>query len=146
MNSVKIGGDTLFILLGMIMVLAMHTGLAFLKLGTVRKRNQVNAPAKILIDFAVSIIAYLFIDYLVAYGVNFFIGADMLAQQNGYELVRFFFLLILATATPAVISGDVTECSHLEPQLVTTFALVSFVYPSFGGIAWNERFGAQHWL
>ena len=43
MDTLKQGSDTLFILLGAIMVLAMHSGFAFLELGTVRKKNQVNA-------------------------------------------------------------------------------------------------------
>lgn len=146
MNSIKTGGDALFILLGAIMVLAMHAGFAFLELGTVRKKNQVNALVKILVDFAVSTIAYFFIGYSVAYGVNFFTGADVLAQQNGYELVKFFFLLTFAAAIPAIISGGIAERSRFEPQLAATFVLVGFVYPFFEGIAWNQRFGIQHWL
>ena len=146
MNTIKTGGDALFILLGAIMVLAMHAGFAFLELGTVRKKNQVNALVKILVDFAVSTIAYFFIGYSVAYGVNFFTGADVLAQQNGYELVKFFFLLTFAAAIPAIISGGIAERSRFEPQLAATFVLVGFVYPLFEGIAWNERFGIQHWL
>ncbi|MEV9163434.1 hypothetical protein AB0127_27460, partial [Klebsiella pneumoniae] len=65
----KTGADALFILLGAIMILAMHAGFAFLELGTVRKKNQVNALVKILADFAVSTIVYFFIGYYVAYGV-----------------------------------------------------------------------------
>ncbi len=146
MNTIKTGGDALFILLGAIMVLAMHAGFAFLELGTVRKKNQVNALVKILVDFAVSTIAYFFIGYSIAYGVNFFTGADVLAQQNGYELVKFFFLLTFAAAIPAIISGGIAERSRFEPQLAATVVLVGFVYPFFEGIAWNERFGIQHWL
>src|SRR5437870_13836779 len=98
MNPTRNGGDALFILLGAVMVLAMHAGFAFLELGTVRRKNQVNALVKILVDFAVSTIAYFFIGYSLAYGVNFFSGAETLAQKSGYELVRFFFLLTLAAA------------------------------------------------
>jgi len=83
MEAVKAGNDTLFILLGAIMVLAMHAGFAFLELGTVRKKNQVNALVKIIVDFAVSTIAYFFIGYGIAYGVHFFAGAESLEQKNG---------------------------------------------------------------
>ena len=51
MEALKSGADTLFILLGAIMVLAMHAGFAFLELGTVRRKSQVNALVKILTDF-----------------------------------------------------------------------------------------------
>ena len=135
--------DTLFILLGAIMILAMHAGFAFLELGTVRHKNQVNALVKILADFAVSTLAYFFIGYAVAYGVGFFQGAEQLAQKNGYELTKFFFLLTFAAAIPAIVSGGIAERARFNPQLAATFALVALVYPLFEGIAWNQRFGVQ---
>jgi Amt family ammonium transporter len=146
MEILKTGSDALFILLGAIMVLAMHAGFAFLELGTVRKKNQVNALVKILVDFAVSTIAYFFIGYSIAYGVNFFSGAELLAEKNGYELVKFFFLLTFAAAIPAIISGGIAERAKFNPQLIATFVLVGFVYPFFEGIAWNQHYGIQAWI
>ncbi|CAE6747459.1 Ammonia channel [Paraburkholderia domus] len=146
MESLKTGTDTLFLLLGAAMVLAMHAGFAFLELGTVRKKNQVNALVKILVDFSVSTIAYFFIGYTIAYGVQFFGSAESLAAHNGYALVRFFFLLTFAAAIPAIVSGGIAERSKFNPQLFATFVLVGFVYPFFEGIAWNGRFGIQGWL
>ena len=146
MEALKYSNDTLFILLGAVMVLAMHAGFAFLELGTVRRKNQVNALVKILVDFSVSTIAYFFIGYTVAYGVNFFAGAEVLAQKNGYELVKFFFLLTFAAAIPAIVSGGIAERARFNPQLAATFLLVGFVYPFFEGIAWNQHYGFQGWL
>ncbi|MBI5718468.1 MAG: ammonium transporter [Burkholderiales bacterium] len=146
MEQLKPGTDALFILLGAIMVLAMHSGFAFLELGTVRKKNQVNALVKILVDFAVSTIAYFFVGYLVAYGVSFFAGAETLAARNGYELVKFFFLLTFAAAIPAIVSGGIAERARFGPQLAATAVLVGVVYPVFEGIAWNQRFGIQAWI
>ena len=73
--------DLFFLLLGAVLVLAMHAGFAFLELGTVRHKNQVNALVKILVDFAVSTIAYFFIGYSIAYGINFFEPAAVLTQE-----------------------------------------------------------------
>ena len=146
METLKSGSDALFILLGAIMVLAMHAGFAFLELGTVRKKNQVNALVKILVDFAVSTVAYFFIGYSIAYGVNFFSGAEVLAEKNGYELVKFFFLLTFAAAIPAIVSGGIAERAKFNPQLIATFLLVGFVYPFFEGIAWNQHYGIQAWI
>ena len=146
MEALQSGSDVLFILLGGIMVLAMHSGFAFLELGTVRKKNQVNALVKILVDFSVSTIAYFFIGFSVAYGVNFFSGADVLMAKNGFELTRFFFLLTFAAAIPAIISGGVAERARFNPQLIATFVIVGFIYPFFEGIAWNQAFGIQAWL
>lgn len=146
MEALKQGSDSLFILLGAIMVLAMHAGFAFLELGTVRKKNQVNALVKILVDFSVSTVAYFAVGYGVAYGTSFFTGAEQLAAKNGYELVKFFFLLTFAAAIPAIISGGIAERARFGPQLIATAVIVGLVYPVFEGITWNQGFGVQAWI
>lgn len=146
MEVLKSGSDVLFILLGAIMVLAMHSGFAFLELGTVRKKSQVNALVKILSDFSVSTIAYFFIGYGIAYGVNFMGSAEQLAEKSGFELVKFFFLLTFAAAVPAIVSGGIAERAKFNPQIAATFLLVGFVYPFFEGIAWNDQYGVQAWI
>jgi Amt family ammonium transporter len=143
MDSFRTGADAVFILLGAIMILAMHAGFAFLELGTVRKKNQVNALVKILVDFAISTIAYFFVGYWIAYGVNFFGSTEVMMEKSGFELVKFFFLLTFAAAIPAIISGGIAERARFHPQLAATALLVGFVYPLFEGIAWNQRFGFQ---
>src|SRR6188472_2526281 len=146
MEALKAGTDTLFILMGAVMVLAMHAGFAFLELGTVRRKNQVNALVKILVDFSVSTVAYFFVGYAVAYGVTYFVAAEALVPKSGYELVKFFFLLTFAAAIPAIVSGGIAERAKFNPQLAATFLLVGFVYPFFEGIAWNQHYGIQAWM
>ena len=146
METLVSASDVLFVLLGAIMVLAMHAGFAFLEVGTVRSKNQVNALVKIMVDFSISTIAYFFIGYSIAYGVNFFSGAEVLAAKNGYDLVKFFFLLTFAAAIPAIVSGGIAERAKFNPQVAATFLLVGFVYPFFEGIAWNKHYGIQDWL
>lgn len=146
MNNLKPSTDVLFVLLGAIMVLAMHGGFAFLELGTVRSKNQVNALVKILVDFAASTLAYFFVGYTLAYGVTFFRDTESLAADNGIGLVKFFFLLTFAAAVPAIVSGGIAERMRFWPQVFGSFLLVALVYPVFEGIAWNHRFGVQAWL
>jgi Amt family ammonium transporter len=138
--------DTLFVLLGAIMVLAMHAGFAFLEVGTVRHKNQVNALVKIISDFSVSTIAYFFIGYYIAYQTDFFAGASVLSETSGYDLVKFFFLLTFAAAIPAIVSGGIAERARFYPQLVATFVLVALLYPFFEGLVWNGMYGVQDWL
>ena len=145
-GALKQGMDALFILLGAVMVLAMHAGFAFLELGTVRRKNQVNALVKILVDFSVSTVVYFLVGYTVAYGSDFFVGAEQLAAKNGYELVKFFFLLTIAAAIPAIVSGGIAERAKFWPQLIATAVIVGLVYPVFEGIAWNQHFGVQAWI
>jgi Amt family ammonium transporter len=138
--------NTVFILLGAVMVLAMHAGFAFLEVGTVRHKNQVNALSKILSDFAMSTLAYFFIGYWISYGVNFLQPAAVISADHGYGLVKFFFLLTFAAAIPAIISGGIAERARFAPQICATVLIVAFVYPFFEGIVWNGNFGLQTWL
>jgi Amt family ammonium transporter len=144
--SLTTGADTLFLLLGAVMVLAMHAGFAFLELGTVRSKNQVNALVKIITDFGISTLAYFFIGYYLAYDKSFLSSASTLMTQNGLELTRFFFLLTFAAAIPAIVSGGIAERARFYPMLCSSFLIVGFVYPFFEGIAWNGRFGIQAWF
>ena len=147
------GSDVFFILIGAVMVLAMHAGFAFLEVGTVRKRSQVNALVKILVDFSASTVAYFFIGYSVAYGVSFLESAKVISggegstfTPQGYDLVKFFFLLTFAAAIPAIISGGIAERAKFYPQLIATFVLVALVYPFFEGLAWNNNYGFQDFM
>ncbi len=138
--------DLFFLLLGAVLVLAMHAGFAFLELGTVRHKNQVNALSKILTDFSISAIAYFFIGYYISYGLHFFHMGTTLSAEHGYNLMRCFFLLTFAAAIPAIISGGIAERAKMRPQAIATFLLVALVYPFFEGIAWNGNLGLQNWL
>ncbi|GGC96784.1 ammonium transporter [Halopseudomonas salina] len=140
------GANTMFLLMGAVMVLAMHAGFAFLEVGTVRQKNQVNALSKIISDFAISGIAYFFIGYWIAYGVTFFHGAEALTEQNGYSLVKFFFLMTFAAAIPAIISGGIAERARFAPQLVASLLIVGLIYPFFEGLVWNGNYGVQDWM
>jgi Amt family ammonium transporter len=138
--------NTYFLLIGAIMVFAMHAGFAFLEVGTVRHKNQVNALVKIITDFAVSCIAYFFVGYWIAYDVTFFSTAKELAANNGYDLVKFFFLMTFAAAIPAIISGGIAERAKFYPFLIASALIVAVVYPFFEGIIWNGNYGFQTWL
>ncbi|MAC47541.1 ammonium transporter [Oceanospirillum beijerinckii] len=140
------GANTLFILIGAILVLAMHAGFAFLEVGTVRKKNQVNALVKIMTDFGFSTLAYFFIGYWIAYDITFFSSASTLAEANGYALVKFFFLLTFAAAIPAIVSGGVAERARFYPMLVASALIVGLVYPVFEGMSWNGNYGFQDWI
>ncbi len=146
MDTLQAGSNVLFILIGAVMVLAMHAGFAFLELGTVRSKSQVNALVKIMSDFSISTLAYFAIGYQIAYGIDFFSGAQTLVDRNGYELVKFFFLLTFAAAVPAIVSGGIAERARFYPQLLASFLIVGLLYPFFEGIAWNGHLGLQGWL
>ncbi len=154
MDALKANIDVFFLVMGAAMVLAMHAGFAFLEVGTVRKKNQVNALIKIFTDLCVSTVAYFFIGYTIAYGVDFFANAGMISgaaekssfAKSGYELVRFFFLLTFAAAVPAIISGGIAERARFWPQVLGSAVVVAIFYPLFEGMIWGDRFGVQKWF
>ncbi|EFO32680.1 putative ammonium transporter [Roseibium sp. TrichSKD4] len=152
MSDTSVGGDVFFVLVGAILVFAMHGGFAFLEVGTVRQKNQVNALVKILVDFALSTVAYFFVGYAVAYGTTFFVNAATLSgggegfELQGLTLVKFFFLTTFAAAIPAIISGGIAERMKFLPQCLATVALVGIAYPLFEGLIWNGNFGFQAML
>lgn len=148
MNSA--GFDVFFLTMGAAMVLAMHAGFAFLEVGTVRKKNQVNALVRVITDFGFSTVSYFFIGFALAYGINFFAPVSELNNlggvSNGYEMVHFFFLLTFAAAIPAIISGAITERVRFWPNALATVVLVAFIYPFYEGLIWGGNFGYQSWL
>ncbi|MCJ8298974.1 MAG: ammonium transporter [Pseudomonadales bacterium] len=138
--------NTFFVLFGAIMVFAMHAGFAFLEVGTVRYKNQVNALVKIITDFAFSALVYFFIGYWIAYDINFFLDAKTLSQASGYSLVKFFFLMTFAAAIPAIISGGIAERAKFWPALMAASGCVAILYPVIEGIVWNGNWGVQAWF
>lgn len=156
MENVAAGADVFFVLMGAILVLFMHSGFAFLEVGTVREKNQVNALVKILSDVAISTVSYFFIGYAIAYGIDFFANAKILSGQvegeeagfakSGYDLVKFFFLMTFAAAIPAIISGGIAERMRFLPQCIATVILVALIYPLFEGMVWGSTFGFQDWI
>jgi ammonium transporter, Amt family len=149
LEGLQAGADVLFLLVGAVLVFAMHGGFAFLEAGTVRHKSQVNALCKIIVDFAISTVAYFFVGYTIAYGVAFYVNAEALNggmkgfDPQGFSLVRFFFLCTFAAAAPAIVSGGIAERMKFLPQCVATALIVGLFYPFFEGIVWNKNYGLQ---
>lgn len=145
------GADIFFVLVGAILVFTMHGGFAFLEAGTVRRKNQVNALVKILVDFGISTTVYFLIGYTIAYGVHFFVSANTLVTGEGFGpqgllLVKFFFLATFAAAVPAIVSGGIAERMRFLPQCIATGLLVAILYPLFEAFVWGGKYGLQDWF
>jgi Amt family ammonium transporter len=149
MEKMLVASDVFFLLMGAILVFAMHGGFAFLEVGTVRHKNQVNALCKIIVDFAISVVCYFLIGYAIAYGISFTFSAEAISggakgfDAQGLSLVKFFFLATFAAAVPAIISGGIAERAKFGPQCVATALIVGLAYPFFEGIVWNKNYGIQ---
>jgi Amt family ammonium transporter len=132
--------DVLFLMLGAVMVFAMHAGFAFLEVGTVRKKNQVNAFVKILTDWSVSTVVYFLIGFPIAYGITFLKPVKQLLGDNqGYDITHFFFLLCFAACIPAIISGGIAERAKFWPQVTAGAVFAAFTYPIFESLIWGKN-------
>ena len=142
--------DTLFILIGAVMILAMHAGFAFLEVGSVRHKNQVNALNKIICEWAFSTLIYFLIGYPLARGVSFLVPLETMAADHGVAYVRFFLLLGFAACIPAIISGGVAERAKFWTNAVAGMIFVGLVYPLIEGLLWGRMStalaGADGWL
>jgi Amt family ammonium transporter len=140
MTGLKSSADVLFLMLGAAMVFAMHAGFAFLEVGTVRKKNQVNALVKILTDWAVSTVVYFVIGFPISYGISFLKPAEeLLGKTQGYDLVHYFFLLCFAACIPAIISGGIAERAKFWPQVIAGAIFAGLSYPLFESLIWGQN-------
>jgi Amt family ammonium transporter len=154
-QSLQYSGDVLFLMVGAVLVFFMHAGFAFLEVGTVRKKNQVNALVKILSDWGMSTVMYFMIGFPIAYGINFWMNAgDIMQLANGkitggvrgFDLIHCFFLLTFAACIPAIVSGGVAERMKFWPQIFAGAVFTALGYPLFESIIWGKNPFLQTWL
>lgn len=138
LNQLDESSSLFFILIGAVMILAMHGGFAFLEVGSVRKKNQVNALNKILCEWSFSTLIYFLIGYPIARGVSMLKPISEMSGHNGFEYVKFFFLLGFAACIPAIISGGVAERSKFWTNAIAGGFFVGIVYPLIEGYTWGK--------
>ncbi len=141
LNELANSSDVFFLLIGAVMILAMHGGFAFLEVGSVRRKNQVNALNKIICEWCFSAVVYFLIGYPIARGVSFLVPVTQLVDDGGFEYVRFFFFLGFAACIPAIISGGVAERTKFWTNALAGAIFVGLVYPLIEGATWG-RFNA----
>ena len=155
LQSLHFSTNTLFLMLGAVMIFAMHAGFAFLEVGTVRQKNQVNALVKIIVDWSTSTVVYFMIGFPIAYGINFWMDAGSLgnllngkvvAGARGFDLVHCFFLTTFAACIPAIISGGIAERAKFWPQMFAGAILAGLCYPLFESVIWGKHAFFQDWL
>ncbi|MBN2719300.1 MAG: ammonium transporter [Deltaproteobacteria bacterium] len=150
LTAITNSSNTLFILIGAVMILAMHSGFAFLEVGSVRRKNQVNALNKIIAEWGFSTLIYFFIGYPISRGINFLVPISDMSANNGLDYVRFFLFLGFAACIPAIISGGVAERSKFWTNSIAGGIFVGLVYPFIEGATWGEFSttlgGTEGWL
>ena len=85
---------------------------------------------------------YFAIGYSLSYGVSFLASAETISADQGYHLVKFFFLATFAAAVPAIISGGIAERAKFTPQCAATALMVGLALSADRGGGLEQEFRA----
>ncbi|MBM0740709.1 ammonium transporter [Phormidium sp. CLA17] len=161
-ETLKVGLDTMWVLVAGMLVFFMNAGFCMLETGFCRQKNAVNVLSKNLIVFALSTIAFWAIGFglmfsttgggFIGGGGGFFLaGADNSpATGDAYQgifsalnwagvplLAKFFFQLVFAGTAATIVSGAVAERIKFMSFLIFSFLLVGIAYPITGHWIWG---------
>ncbi|MGA7932089.1 MAG: ammonium transporter [Kovacikia sp.] len=159
-ETLKVGLDTMWVLVAGMLVFFMNAGFCMLETGFCRQKNAVNVLAKNLIVFALSTIAF----WAIGFGLMFSNGNDFFgtsgfflagldnspATGEAYQgifsslnwtgvplLAKFFFQLVFAGTAATIVSGAVAERIKLIDFLIFSLLLVGIAYPITGHWIWG---------
>jgi ammonium transporter, Amt family len=165
-DTLKVGLDTMWVLVAGMLVIFMNAGFCMLETGFCRQKNAVNVLAKNLIVFALSTIAFWVIGFGLMFSTDgsgsfidnfmgttgfFLSGADNSpATGDAYQgvfatlnwtgvplLAKFFFQLAFAGTAATIVSGAVAERIKFLSFLIFSLLLVGIAYPITGHWIWG---------
>lgn len=159
-ETLKVGLDTMWVLVAGMLVFFMNAGFCMLETGFCRQKNAVNVLSKNLIVFALSTIAF----WAIGFGLMFSDGNDFIgtggfflagpdnspATGDAYKgifsslnwtgvplLAKFFFQLVFAGTAATIVSGAVAERIKFVDFLIFSLLLVGVAYPITGHWIWG---------
>ncbi|HNY22012.1 MAG TPA: ammonium transporter [Treponemataceae bacterium] len=159
--------DTIWVVLGAILVFFMNLGFATVESGFARQKNCVNILSKNFIVFAVSSLGFLLLGWGLMFGDgNGFIGQKGLFMVSGADnspavgdayqgvygsigwagvplWVKFFFQLVFCGTAATIVSGAVAERIKYISFIVFSFVLTLAIYPVVGHWIWGGGFLAK---
>lgn len=165
--ELKVMVDTLWVMLGGMLVFFMNLGFGCVESGFCRAKNCVNIISKNFVVFAVSSIGF----WLIGWGLMFGDGNDYIGQKGlwmvsgadnspatlteykgdygainwtGVPLTaKFFFQLVFAGTAATIVSGAVAERIKYHSFIVFSFIITMFIYPIVGHWIWGGGFLAK---
>ncbi|MBN2545779.1 MAG: ammonium transporter [Spirochaetes bacterium] len=168
-ETVKVGMDTLWVMIAAFLVFFMNLGFAMVESGLCRAKNTVNILAKNFIVFAIASISFWIIGFGLMFGDgNLFAGLKGLFFVKGADnspavadaysgvysalnwtgvplFAKFFFQLVFAGTAATIVSGAVAERIKFHAFIIFAAVLVGIMYPITGhwiwGGGWLARLG-----
>jgi Amt family ammonium transporter len=141
-TAIKIGVDTMWVLLTGFLVFFMQLGFAILETGMIRQTAAVNALIENFLEAGIGIIVWWLVGFGIAFGVDNGSGligttlfapgfdtADTIYYGNISVLTMFFFQFAFAATASTITTGAMAERTDFVGHLVYTIVITGFIYP-----------------
>jgi len=147
--------DTMWLLIGTILVFLMQTGFAMLEVGSVNVKNTRNILLKNVLDASIGALIWWLIGFGIAMGdapsrfigtTMFGLGAEDFEDGVGYSYGSWLFQWAFAATTATIVSGAVAERVTLTAYLTYSISLIAFIYPVVVQNGWGGNGMFSPWL
>lgn len=136
------GLDTMWVLLGAILVFWMQPGFALVEAGLTQAKNTANILMKNFVDFMFGSVLYWVLGFSIMYGTGNalfgwegfgFIGSD----SNVPAECTFIFQTVFAATTATIVSGAMAERTKFSMYVLYSILISAFIYPFEGHWSWG---------
>ena len=135
------GLDTVWVLLGAMLVFWMQPGFALVEAGLTRSKNTANILMKNFVDFMVGSVLFWIFGFSLMYGVGTFLGWDgfffMPSDSNVPGECTFFFQTVFCATAATIVSGGMAERTKFSMYIVISIIISAFIYPIEGHWSWG---------
>lgn len=150
-------GDTLWTMVGAMLVMFMQPGFALVECGLTRAKNAANITMKNFADFGFGAICFFFVGFGLMFGQSYggiigtsgfcLHGFDPSSNEGMWTLTFWFFQCVFCATSATIVSGSIAERMKFSGYLIVSMLVSLFVYPISGHWAWNSLFNSTGgWL
>ncbi|MDH0665926.1 ammonium transporter [Acinetobacter junii] len=149
-QEIRISLDSVWVVIGGILVFFMQAGFALIESGSVRSKNTVNVLMKNYMDTCIGGLVFWLFGFGLMFGLNQsgWIGLShfMPNQMDDWHWNLLFFQMMFAATATTIASGAMAERIHFVAYVVSAIFVSGVIYPVFGSWAWGGLFGGDGWL
>lgn len=139
--------DTVWVLLGAVLVFFMQAGFAMVEAGMTRAKNAGNIIMKNLMDFSIGSVAYWLVGFGIMFGTS---AAGYLASpavgvgpENVAPATFFIFQTMFCATAATIVSGAMAERTKFSAYCIYSLLISLVVYPISGQWIWGGGWLAQ---
>lgn len=149
-QEIRLSLDSVWVVVGGILVFFMQAGFALVESGSVRSKNTVNVLMKNYMDACLGGLIFWLFGFGLMFGLNQtgWLGMSHFApnQLDDWHWNLLFFQMMFAATATTIASGAMAERIHFVAYVVSAIIVSGLIYPIFGSWAWGSLFGGEGWL